>query len=396
MLLVLIPILLLLIVFAYSYVWTDMAIILLLAKKIPWISNINLYKDLFGQYKSVFATLFIIIVAIFAVLQIVLLLSKKKFEIKRFIFIAIPVFIAALSYPFLSNDIFSYLFAGRMVVIHGLNPYTVIPETLRNVDFWIWFTQWTHRTYAYGPVSLLYSIIPILAAFGKVFPIAFYGMKLINAALFLLAGRLLLKNSDRKSEVLAFWFFNPLLIFELLINSHNDVVMISIFVISYVLIKQGKKIWSWVLFTASVLVKYVSIVFLPVFILNEKYRALFFKIITLIILAYLGVKFPTIQAWYYTWIYMAVPFAKFSKFSLVSIFIFQIFLILVKYYPFILTGSWNQIPMQPYVEVLAITLPILIIVIEYKNIMKFLTELKVSKVPVGERLKEVLSEPSDK
>jgi len=140
MLLVLIPILLLLIVFAYSYVWTDMAIILLLAKKIPWISNINLYKDLFGQYKSVFATLFIIIVAIFAVLQIVLLLSKKKFEIKRFIFIAIPVFIAALSYPFLSNDIFSYLFAGRMVVIHGLNPYTVIPETLRNVDFWIWFT----------------------------------------------------------------------------------------------------------------------------------------------------------------------------------------------------------------------------------------------------------------
>ena len=370
MLLILLPILLLLIVFAFSYVWTDMAIILLLAKKIPWISNINLYKDFLGQYKSIFVIVFFVIIALFAIVQIVLLLSKKKFEIKKFIFLAIPICIAAACYPFLSNDIFSYLFAGRMVIVHSLNPYTVIPETLRNIDFWIWFTQWTHRTYAYGPVSLLYSIVPILAAFGKVFPIAFYGMKLINAALFLLAGRLLLKNSDNKSEVLAYWFFNPLLILELLINSHNDVVMISLFIISYILINQGRKIWSWVLFVSSVLTKYVSIVFLPVFILKEKYRALFFKIITLAFFAYLGVKFPTIQAWYYTWVYMAIPFAKFSKFSLVSIFAFQVFLILVKYYPFITTGSWNQMTIQPAVNIMAILLPFVLFAIEIKSTYK--------------------------
>ena len=372
-------------ILAYSYVWTDLAIVLMLGETRPFILQLNQYRDLLGPNRLLFAHVFLIFIFLLTLLQIFLLLSKSKLRRKHLVITLILLLIPALSYPFLSSDIFSYLFAGKIAYFYHLNPYAVIPETFRNTDLWVGFTYWTHRSYVYGPVYLLYSIIPLIISSGKQFVIAFYGMKLMNFVLFSLAGYQLFRWEKQKFKVLAYWFFNPLLIIELLINSHNEVVMISLFIIAYLLIRGRHEVWGWVIFLLSILTKYISAPLFPAFIISKRYISLFYITASLVVLFYLGITFPTVQAWYYTWIYMMLPFASLEIPTLLSIFIFQFFLIWVKYYPFIATGAWNQTALLPYVQGVSILLPFLIITLERQQIANSLKELFVKHSPIIEK-----------
>ncbi len=357
----------------YSYLWIDLAIVLMLGETKPFLHQLDSYRNLLGPNRQILADFFLILIFALTLAQIWLLLSKPKFTRRQIIISLIILLLPALSYPFLSSDIFSYLFSAKIAYVYQMNPYTVIPETFRNKDLWLGFTYWTHRPYIYGPAFLLYSIIPIVISSGKRFIIAFFGMKIMNFILFLLAGYQLLKAERQKSKILALWFFNPLLLTELLINSHNEIVMISLFIIAYALIKTRHKVWGWITFLTSILIKYISILLSPLLFLRKTEQQTFFCTgILVMLLLYLGIKFPSVQAWYYSWIYLALPFTSLTKQSLVAIFIFQFLLLWDKYYTFILTGGWNQPTFVSFIQLAAILLPISIIIFERKNISKFL------------------------
>jgi len=63
------------------------------------------------------------------------------------------------SYPFLSHDLFNYLFDAKIVTFYHQNPYI-----LKALDFpsdpWLRFMHWTHRTYPYGPSFLFLTLVP--------------------------------------------------------------------------------------------------------------------------------------------------------------------------------------------------------------------------------------------
>ena len=133
--------------------------------------------------------------------------------------------VAALSYPVFSNDIFTYLFGARTVVYYHQNPFLVMPKTFPD-DLWLRFTQYVGNvyyyvgnipiTYVYGPVFLLYSLIPFLF-FGAVeFQKLFLGYKLLGVILFLATGYLFKKINPKDRLVWAYWWLNPFLILELL------------------------------------------------------------------------------------------------------------------------------------------------------------------------------------
>lgn len=357
-----------LLVFLYSYLWTDLAIILMTAETKPWIIDFFANQGKIAGDKILLSNLLILFVLVLTGLQIYLVYKKQNpgLILKFLIFSS---FIFAVSFPFLSKDLFSYLFGAKILWVYHQNPYLVIPETFRSVDLWLGFTHWTHREYVYGPIALLFSLIPMITFGASRFILIFFGYKILNWFVFVATGLFLYKFYKNKSKVLFVWFLNPFLIFEFLINSHNDLLMISLFIISVVL-SHSKKVLSFVFFVASIITKFVSALFFPLLIIKNNQLPLLSKLLALAMLIGFGVKLSQLQPWYYTWIYFALPFANFKKVSLALIFTLQAFVLIIKYYPFVKTTFWDGVPQLEKFHFLAILIPLLVLLIEVKKIKK--------------------------
>ena len=288
---------------------------------------------------------------------------------KKIIIVLLMVFVmASLSYPLFSNDIFNYLFGAKTVVYYHQNPFLVMPKTFFNDDLWLRFTHNIDNiyyyinkvpiTYFYGPVFLIYTLIPFLF-FGAVeFHKLFLGYKIMGAVLYLGTGYLFKKINKKDNLVWAYWFFNPFLILELLTNSHNDLIMIFLFVLAVYLWKKNK-ILGLFSFLLSILTKWVSVGLGVVFLFKPKDRYLVYKIIGLIIL-FLNAYYQR-HAWYYSWIYMVFPFAKLKKSSWFWIIIFQS--VLVFNYTSIV---WlNTLVFNSWLNLVKWVLPMIILINEF-------------------------------
>jgi hypothetical protein len=264
--------------------------------------------------------------------------ALKKISRKQLLILAgIVVFLASLSYPFLSHDIFSYLFDAKIIWHYQQNPYQYSPNEF-GADPWLRFMHWTHRTTPYGPVWLLYTLLPALFSFGR-FSLNFYILKLLNGLVFFLTGYLLLSfKKDRR--VFAYWFFNPFLLIELLTNAHNDLLMISLFLLSFVLWQKKKPGWSIFSLLSSIATKFVTGLATPLLFLKKNSSLIALGIFGL--LAAFAWKVDQFQPWYFAWAWVVFPLVDLSSFSWLMIFIFQAFLLVFKYQPYILTGSWER------------------------------------------------------
>jgi len=330
--------------FIFSYLWVDFNLSL---THYPFLVN---FLDKFQHWgyfnRSLSAKIYLGLLLLLFSIQLYLFFSGflKKQSLKKLLVLAGAVtLIASLSYPFLSADIFHYLFDAKIIGYYHQNPYLYSPNSFPG-DSWLRFTHWVHLPTPYGPTWLLYSLIPFAFSLGK-FILNFYGLKLLNGLLFLSAGIFLLRINKNDKNVFAYWFFNPFLIIELLVNSHNDILVIFLFYLSlFLLLKkmQGK----FFVFIASVLIKFVHIIFASVLFLKKKYRRLFFNFLVVFLFFYfaylLNASGQQFHSWYFSWLFMALPFIGLNNFSWFLIFILEAVILIFKYCPFILTGSWQE------------------------------------------------------
>ncbi len=324
----------------FSYAWFDHGLMTVISESHPQVLAIDTYRAFMIYNRHLFRRLFIALITVLFALQAYALLSKKPSMKWMFIAAAIVTIVGSLSYPFLSSDIYSYVFSAKMAWVYKLNPYIVIPEVLREHDSWLNFVLWTHKPYVYGPVALIYSTIPLaIFSAGKLITVLL-ATKLLNGIVFFVTGFLLFRILNNRL-VFGLWFFNPLLIFELLVNAHNETLMIGLFVLSYFLFLRNKKLAAFIIFMTSVLTKFISLLLFPVFFIIEK-KEVFFKFAVLILLFSLGLKYASSQAWYFTWIYLALPFAKLKMTSLCLIFVSHFLLIINKYINFVGSGYWSS------------------------------------------------------
>lgn len=182
--------------------------------------------------------------------------------------------------PMASFDLFLYVFQGRAAAIHGLNPYALVPRDVADpfveaMGGWLAGLKDT-----YGP---LWTVIATYAAasVGDRPALQIVAFKVVTAAFFLgsaaLVSVLVSKVGDRRyakdAGMFLLFAWNPALLFELVQNGHNDVVMIFFLLLALVLALRGRIAWSGAALAASFLVKYVTLLCLPFFVAYAVHRA---------------------------------------------------------------------------------------------------------------------------
>jgi hypothetical protein len=273
--------------------------------------------------------LYLVFLFIFFILY---LFAKKNYQKINPIQLALLIGVIFLfSYPFLSHDFFNYLFDAKILTYYGKNPYLYKALDFPD-DNWTRFMHWTHRTYPYGPVFLLISLLPSFLSFGK-FILAFFFFK-ITWSIFYLLAVYYLNKINRKWAVI---FATPLILIEGLVNNHNDLIATTLGIIGIYYLLKSKNFRSRFILLLSAGIKYLT---LPIIFLtkkNQKINILVFLGISGLIL-YLTI-FGEIQAWYFLSFFIFLPFFG----SLIEGFDLLFFGLLLSYYPYIYLGGWDSV-----------------------------------------------------
>lgn len=196
--------------------------------------------------------------------------------------ITIPMLFA---YNALSHDVFNYIFNAKMVTYYEANPHLEVALSFAD-DEWTRFMHNTHTPAPYGYIWTGLSLIPYAIGGGKFITtwLAFSAFSLIS--LFALLVTLILSAKHWLAKIPQLWLLslvlmNPLVLIEVIGNSHNDLWMMVPAISSLLFFTQIKTIsWSsvkWFLlgFTAilvSIGIKFATLALLPLIaiILFEK------------------------------------------------------------------------------------------------------------------------------
>jgi hypothetical protein len=168
-----------------------------------------------------------------------------------------------------SQDVFSYIAYGRLAATYQLNPYIWPPSAVSTDAAMSWVAAiWRSYPCPYGPIW-----VDVQWAMARLFgegsmanqAIAYRWLAnvLLVANLGLLwavLGRLTLLSSGQRTTAVAALAWNPLVLFEVAANAHNDVLMVSFSLLALLLLarQKGASGLAGMCFTAGALVKYLS------------------------------------------------------------------------------------------------------------------------------------------
>ena len=349
-------------IFSYAYVDLNLT----LAQNPQLLSFVGLMQQL-GYYHRPQATLIYLILIIFAFSFFILNLwffykSKVSLNYLKTSTI-INTLILIFAYPFLSSDLFNYLFDAKIILNYHSSPYTHRPLDFPQ-DEWLRFMRWIHRYSPYGLLWLALSLIPAAAGFGK-FILNFLAFKIFIALFHLLNAYLIWKilgkiNTKMSTFGTAFYALNPLFLIEGAANAHNDVVLASFMLASVYFVVAGKTLWSYLLLFSGTLVKYIPILNLPwlIWITSSKKKKsvdqlILLNLITMAVFTYLfssfritvpfvssGATQVQFQPWYLFWTLPLV--ALLPNFSLIIISIGLSIGASLRYLPYLFYGDWTH------------------------------------------------------
>ncbi len=235
------------------------------------------------------------------------------------------------AYPFLSHDLFNYMFDAKILTYYHQNPYLYRALDFPNAPE-LHFMHWVHRTYPYGPTFLPITLIPSFLGFGK-FVIS-YGLFRILFALSYLLGVWSLNKMDRRWAL--FFSTHPLVLVEGLMNNHNDLLAVGLTLYGIQLIHSKRGLWGRMVLLVSGGIKYLTA---PFIFVGKKSSLLDRGVlaVVIILLGYLTFH-QEVQAWYYLVLFGFLPYGyRWLK----ELWIFFTGL-LASYYPFLLYGTWGE------------------------------------------------------
>lgn len=205
------------------------------------------------------------------------LIKHQKKNIRFLTFIALLFRLVFLfSIPNLSQDFYRFIWDGRML-IEGFNPYLATPEFfISKGEFPVEQAQelyngmgtlnGSHYT-NYPPLNQLCFVIAGLFASKSILGSVIMMRIIIIAADFgtLYFGKKLLKKLKLPVHTIFWYILNPFIIIELTGNLHFEAVMIFFLVWSLYLLHLGKWKLAGVIFSCSVSIKLIPLIFLPLF-----------------------------------------------------------------------------------------------------------------------------------
>jgi len=171
-------------------------------------------------------------------------------------------------YPVAALDLYDYLMYGRIVLVYGGNPFLDPPSAFP--DALVAYSPWPHERSVYGPLWQLLSLLPTAVSGGEMLR-GLVAFKVLGLLAFIgctvLIWRLLsrLAPTYASSGTLLF-AWNPLLLFELVGNGHNDVVMVFMILLAIYALIAGWRLLVLPLLALAVLTKLPAIALGPVFL----------------------------------------------------------------------------------------------------------------------------------
>lgn len=262
------------------------------------------------------------------------------FPWRRFL---ILIVILTLAYPMLSYDIYNYMFHAKILWFYHANPHLHAPLEYTG-DLWLRFMRWVHTPSAYGPVFTAIESPAYLLGLGKFVPVLVL-MKASMVAFLVwciyLVGKIGEELKISKSKIILSQLmlaFNPFLLMDVVVNGHNDAVMMGLFLFALLLSLRHQIKWSLAALAASIGVKFVTVLALPMyFIKSAKYRPLTVAVLMLLPVLASPARF---QPWYLTW--ALIP-ASLLDYSWARVWMVLASLAgLIYYVPYIATGFWND------------------------------------------------------
>src|SRR3989338_9479165 len=260
------------IIFLFLYSFTQVDLNLTLSQFSLWQIAQKFFQQI-GYFNRSLSTSFyiLIVLLLFGFYFFFLsLASKNKISKKQVWFLTIiSTVILSFSYNAFSYDVFNYMFDARIVTHYGQNPY--LHKALDfSSDPMLNFMRWTHRTYPYGP-AWLFLTVPLSFIGFNFFLFTFFLFKFLGSLSFLGTAYFIakiLKKASPKNELfgLSLFVFNPLVIIETLVSSHNDMVMIFFGVLSLYLLVNKKYITSILYLIFSIGIKFATVSLLPIFL----------------------------------------------------------------------------------------------------------------------------------
>ncbi|HYJ12371.1 MAG TPA: polyprenol phosphomannose-dependent alpha 1,6 mannosyltransferase MptB, partial [Thermomicrobiales bacterium] len=175
-----------------------------------------------------------------------------------------------LMYPTNAIDVYIYAVRSRLLTEYGANPNEALPVSWWETDPYMRFAsrEWADDTSPYGPLWNQLAA-PITALAGDSVGIAVIGFKLLCVIAIVAIGWLIhdavaSRNPGWAVMACLFWLWNPLVLWDGIGNAHNDVVL---------MVPAVAALWAWTkrydhmvlpLLFASMLIKYVTVILLPV------------------------------------------------------------------------------------------------------------------------------------
>ncbi len=236
------------------------------------------FTDLGGwtQYRpSAFVSFIVSILALFVLYWLAFSLSRKETGTATLpMVVGFGVLFAltmSLMYPVTATDIFGYIVRVRILTVHHANPFTALPSAFPQDPFFRYIGGWKDWPTPYGPLFVLLGAVPSFLGSDSLMLnlLLFKGLSLASYMGNIALLYVILRQSAPKMIVPAILFYawNPLVLFEALGNGHNDVAMMFFVLLAFYLMVTNHREAAVVALVASILVKYITVLLLPLILL---------------------------------------------------------------------------------------------------------------------------------
>lgn len=221
------------------------------------------------------------------------LIQFEKWNFKFLLVIGILFRLAFLiAEPNLSQDFYRFIWDGELIK-NGVNPYLYTPDQIMEQGKLVFsnmnelhagMSTLNARHFSnYPPINqILFAVTAFLGGGSILGSMIVMRLTIILADIGVLYfGRKLLQNLNQSTHLIFWYFLNPLVIIELTGNLHFEGVMLFFFVWSLYLLAKNKWMWASPLYSISIMVKLVPLLFLPIFLkyFGFKKSALFYALV---------------------------------------------------------------------------------------------------------------------
>lgn len=175
------------------------------------------------------------------------------------------------AHPFYSQDVFHYLAAARVWVVHGANPL-VVPPAAFPTDSVVPLSDWSHLPSPYGPLWTYLAALPAWLFRDAANPApavtAYKGLAALGAvgAAWLASAAAERLRPGTRTVAIVLFAWNPLAVLHLAGDGHNDAAMLLFLAAALYLAVRERPVAAGAALVLGGLVKLAALLALPLFL----------------------------------------------------------------------------------------------------------------------------------